>query len=136
MQNGKLRTAVIGAGKMGAIHAKVYDQLSQSEFVGVVDIDSERAKTLADRHKCEAFVDCADILGKVDAVTIAAPTMSHLELARTFIENGVSVMIEGCYKDFSEYFGSRTLITLIFEKMDEFFDNGVLIVTAGDENII
>jgi len=90
----KIRTGVIGAGKMGAIHAKVYDQLPQSELVGVVDIDIERAKSLADRHNCEAFGDCADILGKVDAVTIAAPTMNHLELARTFIEHGVAVMIE------------------------------------------
>jgi predicted dehydrogenase len=39
MQNTKVRTAVVGAGKMGAIHAKVYAQLPQSDLVAVVDIE-------------------------------------------------------------------------------------------------
>jgi len=79
---------------MGAIHAKVYDQLPQSQLVAVVDIDAERAKRLASQYKCSAYTNCVDILGKVDAVTIAAPTAHHLELAKVFIENKVPVMIE------------------------------------------
>ena len=90
----RIRTAVIGAGKMGAIHAKVYDQLPQSDFVAVVDIDAERAGRLAERYKIEAFTDCADVLGKVDAVTIATPTVTHLELAKLLIKNNTAVMIE------------------------------------------
>ena len=90
----KIRTGVVGAGKMGAIHAKVYDQLPQSDFVGVVDIDTGRAERLAEQYGCLAFTDCGDILGKVDAVTIAAPTVAHQKLARIFIENKVAVMIE------------------------------------------
>ncbi len=38
MRNARIRTAVVGAGKMGTIHAKVYDQLPQSELVAVVVI--------------------------------------------------------------------------------------------------
>jgi predicted dehydrogenase len=94
MRNRKIRTAVVGAGKMGAIHAKVYDQLPQSDFVAVVDIDAKRAKRLAKKYSTEAFTDCADILGKIDAVTIATPTVSHVELAKIFIENNIAVMIE------------------------------------------
>jgi predicted dehydrogenase len=94
MRNRKMRTAVVGAGKMGAIHAKVYDQLPQSDFVAVVDIDAKKAKGLAKKYNTEAFTDCADILGKVDAVTIATPTASHVELAKVFIENNIAVMIE------------------------------------------
>jgi len=90
----KMRTAVVGAGKMGAIHAKVYDQLPQSDFVAVVDIDGERAKRLAKRYNCSAFTKCEDILGKVDAVTIASPTVTHQKLAEIFIENNIAVMIE------------------------------------------
>ena len=41
MDDTKIRTAVIGAGKMGSIHAKVYSQLSDSELVGVVDTAGE-----------------------------------------------------------------------------------------------
>jgi predicted dehydrogenase len=90
----KLRTAIIGAGKMGAIHAKVYHQLGQSDFVGVADVDIDKAKLLAKQYKCSAFTDCRELLGKVDAVTIAAPTIYHLELAKIFIENKVAVLIE------------------------------------------
>lgn len=116
MQNRKIRTAVIGAGKMGTIHAKVYDQLAQSDFVAVVDIDAEKANRLAKRYNCSAFTDCRDILprpfskgrglarggidpdpcprGGIDAVTIATPTVTHMDLAKKFIENGIAVMIE------------------------------------------
>ena len=89
-----VRTAVVGAGKMGAIHAKVYDQLPQSNFVAVVDIDSNKAERLAQQYNCSAFTDCADILDKVDAVTIATPTVTHLKLAKIFIKNKIAVLIE------------------------------------------
>jgi len=90
----KIRTAVVGAGKMGKIHAKVYSQLPQSDFVAVVDIDTGKAQLLADKYNCSAYSDCADILGKVDAVTIATPTVTHLKLAKILIKNKISVLIE------------------------------------------
>jgi predicted dehydrogenase len=90
----KIRTAVIGVGKMGAIHAKVYDQLPQSELAAVVDIDAEKAKRTADQYECLAFTDSADVLDKVDAVTIATPTITHMKLAKKFIKNRVAVLIE------------------------------------------
>ena len=90
----KIRTAVIGAGKMGAIHSKVYRQLPQSDLVAVVDTDIKRAQKLAKKNKCSAFTDCSELLGKVDAVTIATPTIYHSDIAKNFIENGISVLIE------------------------------------------
>lgn len=89
-----LRTAVIGAGKMGAIHAKVYQQLDEATLVAVADKDLERAEALAERYDCAATDDPASLIGKVDAVTIAAPTVAHLELAELFITHGVPVLIE------------------------------------------
>jgi predicted dehydrogenase len=112
----KIRTAVIGVGKMGAIHAKVYDQLPQSDLVAVVDIDVEKAKRTAEQYGCLAFTDSTDVLDRVDpvksswirgtggalvenfngvdAVTIATPTVTHLELAKTFIKKKIAVLIE------------------------------------------
>ena len=90
----KLRTAVIGAGKMGQIHAKVYDQLPESELVAIVDTDEKSAESLAKKYKCDYFTNPAELLGKVDAVTISAPTISHHQLAKLFIENKVAVLIE------------------------------------------
>ena len=90
----KIRTAVVGAGKMGTIHAKVYHELAQSELVGIVDSDISSAQKLAKKYGCEAFDKCEDLIGKVDAVTIAVPTVYHLELAKIFIENKIAVLIE------------------------------------------
>ncbi len=94
MQDSKIRTAVIGAGKMGAIHTKVYSSLPQSDLVAVVDTDIDKARKLARKYKCSAFADSSGLLGKVGAVTIATPTVAHYELAKLFIESGIAVMIE------------------------------------------
>jgi len=93
-KNTKLRTAVIGAGKMGAIHAKVYDQLPESDLVAVVDIDGVKAQGLAEKYNCLASTDCREILDKVDAVTIATPTITHLKLSKIFIKKQIAVLIE------------------------------------------
>ncbi len=93
-ENAKIRTGVIGAGKMGSIHAKVYSQMADCELVGIVDTDETRAKLLGGKYGCEAFTDCADILDKVDAVTVATPTVTHMQLARLFLKNRVPVLIE------------------------------------------
>ena len=94
MQNSEVRTAVVGAGRMGTIHAKVYDQLPQSKLAAVVDIDGDKARRLAEQYNCAAFSDCEDILGRVDAVTIATPTLTHAKLAKIFIEKHIPVLIE------------------------------------------
>lgn len=94
MQDTKIRTAVIGAGKMGEIHAKVYDSLPQSDLVAIVDTDADKARKLAKRYKCSVFTNSSELLGKVDAVTIATPTTAHYELAKFFIEDGVAVLVE------------------------------------------
>ncbi len=90
----KIRTAVVGAGKMGSIHAKVYSQLPQSNLVAIVDKDAQKASELAQKYNCLSFSDIAELVGKVDAATIAAPTIYHLELAKLLIENNIAVMIE------------------------------------------
>ena len=90
----KVRTAVVGAGKMGRIHSKVYSQLDICEFVGVADLDLSRSQEIASQYGCTAFADPKELISKVDAVTISAPTIYHHDLAKMFIENGISVMIE------------------------------------------
>jgi len=90
----KLRTAVIGAGKMGNIHAKVLSKLPQSSLVAIVDNQADKAKKLAKDFKCAAFSDPKELIGKVDAVTISAPTISHLAIAEVLISNKIPVLIE------------------------------------------
>ena len=89
-----IRTAVVGAGKMGSIHAKVYDQLSESKLVGIVDVDEDKAKNLADAYGCDAFTNCADILDKIDAVTISTPTVTHMQLAKIFLKKKIPGIVK------------------------------------------
>src|SRR3972149_5088936 len=90
----QLRTAVVGAGKMGNIHAKVLHKLSQSKLVAIVDVQEDKAGKLAREYKCEYFSDARELVGKVDAVTISAPTKSHLAVAEILISNKIPVLIE------------------------------------------
>lgn len=94
MNDGKIRTAIVGAGKMGAIHAKVYSQLPDSQLVAVVDVDANKASELAGKYGCLAYTDCEQILDKVDAVTISTPTVTHWKLAKIFLRHRIPVLIE------------------------------------------
>ena len=71
----KIRTAVIGAGKMGAIHAKVYSKIEECELVAIVDSDRKRAEKLAAQYNCRALTECDSLPDQVDAVTVAVPRL-------------------------------------------------------------
>ena len=47
---------------MGAIHAKVYNQLAQSDLVAVVDTDLQKAKKLADNYNCDTYTNFENVL--------------------------------------------------------------------------
>ena len=89
-----LRIAVVGVGHLGQHHARLLAAMADVELVGVVDTKPGRAAEIAAKHGGEAFTGCADILDRVDAVSIAVPTESHLEVALPFIERGVAVLVE------------------------------------------
>jgi len=90
----KIKTAVVGAGYLGKFHAEKYASLEQSELVAVCDTDPKTAKKFARKFKCEAVTDYQKLLGKVDAVSIAAPTLLHHEIGTFFLKNGMHVLME------------------------------------------
>ncbi len=90
----KLKTAVIGVGYLGKFHADKYAEHEDCDLIAVVDANADTAKQIADKHGIPALTDYRELLGKVDAVSIAAPTTLHHEIARDFIENGSHVLIE------------------------------------------
>jgi predicted dehydrogenase len=91
---------VIGVGAFGRNHARVYQQLQQAgsvRLVGVVDPDTARADAIAREFSCKAFGSIEQMLVtrvEVQAVSVAVPTVLHLEVARTLMEAGVDVLIE------------------------------------------
>ncbi len=92
--NKKIRTAVVGVGYLGGFHAEKYAALPESELVAVVDVDRERAESVAVRLGAKAFTDHRDILGMVDAVSISVPTQCHFEVARDFLLQGTAILLE------------------------------------------
>lgn len=91
---GPLPVAVIGCGRMGRLHARVYSEMPQVALVGVFDVDANAARAAAEQYKCAAFTDLTELLGKVAAVTIAVPTKFHLALAEPFLKRGIPCLIE------------------------------------------
>jgi predicted dehydrogenase len=89
-----MRAGVVGAGHMGQYHILVYAELWDVELVGLVDTDASTASRLAAQYDTQAFTDYRDLFGKVDVVSIAVPTPQHFEVAREFMEAGISVLVE------------------------------------------
>src|ERR1700690_2030642 len=90
-----LRIGVIGVGVMGSNHARVLTGLPGAELIGVADPDRKQVDFVARTLGCAAFSDVAELLdAKVDAITIAAPTHLHRDIALACIARGVHVMVE------------------------------------------
>lgn len=94
MSSSVVRTAVIGVGHLGRFHAQKHKLIDGVEFVGVCDVSKEQAEKVAAELGVKAFIDPKQLLGKVDAVTVAASTDSHFEICKMFLENGVHVLVE------------------------------------------
>lgn len=89
-----LRVAVVGVGHLGRHHARILSQLPGVELVGIVDINAERAAEVARTTGTRALASVNDLVGRVDAVTVAVPTEVHLEVARPFLERGTATLVE------------------------------------------
>ncbi len=85
-------------GAFGRNHARVYHELAQQdgnvELVGIVDADPARAAAVAREFGAQAFASLGDLKGKVDAASVAVPTVEHLAVARSLMQAGVDVLIE------------------------------------------
>ena len=89
-----IRTAVIGVGYLGRFHAQKYAALENSTLVGVCDPQANARDAVAAELKVAAFGDYRELLGKVDAVSIVTPTPLHFDVAKAFLQNGASVLVE------------------------------------------
>jgi len=94
MANQKLKTAVVGVGHLGEYHVQKYKTLPNVELVGVVDVNKDRAHEIARRYAIRAYLDHRDILGKVDAVSLAVPTEIHYDVAKDILSEGIHLLIE------------------------------------------
>jgi predicted dehydrogenase len=89
-----LKVAVVGVGYLGRFHVEKYLSVADAELVGVCDLRPEVGREVARACGVEFYADAEQLLGKIDAVTIATNTAAHFELARQFLEHGVHVLVE------------------------------------------
>jgi len=86
--------AVIGVGYLGRFHAQKFQALEEAKLVAVCDVEEEARLTAEKEFGVPAFESYQDLFGKVDAVSIAATTSAHFEIAKRCIEQGIHVLIE------------------------------------------
>jgi predicted dehydrogenase len=86
--------AVVGVGHLGRHHARILSEMPGVELTAVVDTNRERVQQIAGERRTTPFGDWREVLGRVDAVTIAVPTAEHLAIATPFLERGVHVLVE------------------------------------------
>ncbi|MFB3892523.1 MAG: Gfo/Idh/MocA family oxidoreductase [Phycisphaerae bacterium] len=92
--NNACRIAVVGAGRMGKLHARVLGDMPGVKLACVVDINPATAEAVARQRDCPAFTRVEDAVDKVDAAVISVPTLHHLAAARPFVAAGKPVLIE------------------------------------------
>lgn len=89
-----LRMAVVGTGYLGRFHAQKYQQLQQCELIAISDVDEKRAAEIASEVDTNAVADHRDLIGRVDAVSIASPTTTHFAVAKDLLNAGIHVLVE------------------------------------------
>ena len=89
-----VRTGVIGVGNMGQHHARIYATSPGSVLIGVADTNLARAEEIAGRYDVEVFTDYHDLLDRVEAVSIAAPTTLHHRIGLDCLASGIHLLME------------------------------------------
>jgi predicted dehydrogenase len=90
----RLPIGVIGVGALGRHHARHLAALPEAELVGIFDVDRSRAREVAAEHGTRAFDDVDELLGRVEAVSIAVPTVNHAEVGLHVLRRGIPVLLE------------------------------------------
>lgn len=90
----KLKVAIIGAGHLGRIHARLAKGNEHFEVVGIAEPVAAARTAVATELELPTFEDYRSLIGKVDAAIIATPTISHYDVASTLLRGGVHVLVE------------------------------------------
>ncbi len=93
---GRIKTALIGCGKVGETHALALSSLPESQFVAVYDPNPTRVATFAERYGCLAFTHLDEFLqsGGAEAASICTPHPTHPDLTVACARAGLHVLVE------------------------------------------
>ncbi|HHY54416.1 MAG TPA: Gfo/Idh/MocA family oxidoreductase [Chloroflexi bacterium] len=95
----RIKIGLLGAGRMGKNHARVYSTLRYADLAGIYDPVAEAGRKLAAQYETTAYTELDAMLDRVDAVSIATPTPTHFPLVAACLDRGLDVFVE---KPFTE----------------------------------
>jgi predicted dehydrogenase len=90
----EIRAAVVGAGRLGSLHAAKYAAIPGVALTHVIDIDAARAAQLASQYGASSATDYRALDHQIDDVTIASPGVTHFEIASHLLRAGCDVLLE------------------------------------------
>ncbi len=90
----KLNVGIVGTGHLGKLHAKMFTAIPNCKLTGVYDVNGIQSKAVSEEFGTEACSNLQDLLKGVDAVSIAATTSAHYDLAKECLEAGKPLFIE------------------------------------------
>ena len=122
----KLRTALVGCGKVGHAHAAALRDLPESDFVAVCARTAEKAQAFADKYHVAAFTDVRQMIerAKVEAVCIctphpghAAPTIAAAQLgAHALVEKPLAASLADCDAMLAAARASETILSTVSQR--------------------
>src|SRR5215213_397836 len=92
-----LRTAVIGVGSLGRQHARIHATLAAegtSQFTAVCDLNEDTARSISSERETDWTTNWRELIGRIDAASVAVPTEAHCEIACGLLEAGIHVLVE------------------------------------------
>jgi predicted dehydrogenase len=90
----KLKVGVIGVGHLSSIHTKIYKHIPGCTLVGVCDSDPNRLKEVSGSLRVPGYTDIAELLGKIEAASVAVPTRLHYKVAEELLKHNVHLLVE------------------------------------------
>jgi predicted dehydrogenase len=90
----RVKIGVVGVGHLGAMHARIYRQLPEAELVGICDINPVRLKEISAKTAAPGYIDYKQLVGRIEAASIAVPTSLHYQVAQHLLSRDISVLIE------------------------------------------
>lgn len=89
------KLALLGAGRIGKVHAKAIASDKRAKLVAVVDAFQDAAQAIADETGCEiSTIDAVLANTDIDAVIICTPTNTHADLIERFARAGKAIFCE------------------------------------------
>lgn len=90
----RTRLAIIGAGHLGRIHARIAAGLEEVELVAVADPVEPARQTAAIEARTRAVADFRELVGEIDAAIVATPTKSHHAIGMELLAGGIPLLVE------------------------------------------